>query len=251
MSVRHCGSGLQYAGARGLGDLFPTFKPGPSAVPGDARGGEEVPPGRHPLAGAADPLWPETGFEIPCPAQLFAVLRRISTTPLVAGGLVLPARGHAGLPARLFTFLGHHGMLTVFGSPVWRTVVGGRSPMSAIAAGLRTSPHRQPRHDLRPGTGGVISCRARTHRFDATVVATHSDQALALLANHRPQARRRTGRHSYSTSPPGCTATVVLPTHPQGARLVELPDRRQRRRRGHLRHQPADGPAHSKRFLVT
>ena len=42
-------------------------------------------------------------------------------------------------PARyLFVFLDHHGMLTVFGSPTWRTVVGGsRSYVEKVADGSR------------------------------------------------------------------------------------------------------------------
>ena len=50
-------------------------------------------------------------------------------------------------PARyLFTFLEHHGMLGVFGSPQWRTVTGGsREYVDAVAAGLARRPHSAPR----------------------------------------------------------------------------------------------------------
>ena len=47
-------------------------------------------------------------------------------TPLVAAVWSCPPGEAMRYPARyLFVFLEHHGMLSVFGSPTWRTVVGG------------------------------------------------------------------------------------------------------------------------------
>ena len=47
-------------------------------------------------------------------------------TPLVAAVWSCPPGEAMRYPARyLFMFLDHHGMLSVFGSPTWRTVVGG------------------------------------------------------------------------------------------------------------------------------
>ncbi len=47
-------------------------------------------------------------------------------TPLVAAVWSSPPGEALRYPARyLFVFLEHHGMLSVFGSPTWRTVVGG------------------------------------------------------------------------------------------------------------------------------
>ena len=100
-------------------------------------------------------------------------------------------------PARyLFTFLEHHGMLTVTGSPTWRTVVGGsRSYVDRVrtrqverGATVRTAAPvvAVSRHhdgvDVRTGDDAVTT-------YDKVVVATHADQALALLADATPQEK--------------------------------------------------------------
>ena len=56
-------------------------------------------------------------------------------TPLVAAVWSSPPGESHRYPARyLFVFLDHHGMLSVFGSPTWRTVVGGSATyVDAIA----------------------------------------------------------------------------------------------------------------------
>lgn len=87
-------------------------------------------------------------------------------------------------PARsLFTFLRHHGMLSVKGSPTWRTVTGGsRTYVDRVLA---------PIADLRLGTAVVrlerTATGVRVHdstgaslHVDAAVVATHPHQALAM-----------------------------------------------------------------------
>ncbi len=70
-----------------------------------------------------------------------------------------PARMHA-FPARyLFRFFANHGMLSVWGSPSWRTVVGGsRTYVDAIAAGL---------HDVRLATPGAAGRAPRRRRGGA------------------------------------------------------------------------------------
>ena len=58
-------------------------------------------------------------------------------TPLVAAVWSCAAGDAMDYPARyLFVFLEHHGMLSVFGSPTWRTVAGGSATyVEAIACG--------------------------------------------------------------------------------------------------------------------
>ena len=58
--------------------------------------------------------------------------------PLVAAVWSCDPATSLDYPARyLFTFLEHHGMLGVFGSPEWRTVTGGSGTyVAAVAAGL-------------------------------------------------------------------------------------------------------------------
>ena len=89
-------------------------------------------------------------------------------------------------PARyLFTFLEHHGMLQVFGSPTWRTVTGGsHAYVGRVAAGLsdvRTGT--KVTSVLETGSGiEVTDGNGAIEAYDACVVATHPDQALAMLA---------------------------------------------------------------------
>lgn len=95
-------------------------------------------------------------------------------------------------PARhLFAFLEHHGMLTITGSPTWRTVVGGSATyVDALAARLT---------DVRTGAevtgvarhedGVDVRTAAGSMTFDRVVVATHADQALELLADATPEEK--------------------------------------------------------------
>ena len=58
--------------------------------------------------------------------------------PLVAAVWYCDPEVALDYPARyLFAFLAHHGMLSVTGSPQWRTVVGGsQAYVARVAAGL-------------------------------------------------------------------------------------------------------------------
>ncbi len=108
-------------------------------------------------------------------------------------------------PARyLFTFLDHHGMLGVFGSPEWKTVVGGsRSYVDRVGALL---------DDVRLGTKvtsvtetadgvEVVDGNGRTATYDAVVIATHPDQALSMLAEPTPTQREVLSALPYSANP--------------------------------------------------
>lgn len=92
-------------------------------------------------------------------------------------------------PARyLFTFLQHHGMLGVFGSPQWRTVTGGSqsyvSKIGALLPDVRTgtkvtsvleTPGPDGGVEVTDGSGAVAT-------YDAVVIAAHPGQALSMLA---------------------------------------------------------------------
>ena len=67
--------------------------------------------------------------------------------PLVAAVWSCDPATSLDYPARyLFTFLEHHGMLGVFGSPEWRTVTGGSGTyVAAVAAGSSTTYASRPR----------------------------------------------------------------------------------------------------------
>jgi predicted NAD/FAD-binding protein len=97
-------------------------------------------------------------------------------------------------------FFANHGMLG-FGRFRWRTVTGGsRRYVDAIAAQLGRR--------LRLGTGVRSVRRSEAfvelrigdamERFDRVVLATHADQALALLEDPTPDEQRVLGRFAYT-----------------------------------------------------
>ena len=99
-------------------------------------------------------------------------------------------------------FFANHGMLG-FGRFRWRTVTGGsRTYVDAIAArlgdrlrlgaGVRSIGRSENLVELRVGDA--------TERFDRVVLATHADQALALLENPTPDEVRVLGWFAYTTN---------------------------------------------------
>ena len=90
-------------------------------------------------------------------------------------------------PARyLFRFLDHHGMLQVTGSPQWYTVVGGsRTYVERIGAQLPAVRRSHPVTDVTRHADGVDvrDASGEVTRVDRVVIATHADQALALLTD--------------------------------------------------------------------
>jgi predicted NAD/FAD-binding protein len=110
-------------------------------------------------------------------------------------------------PARyLFTFLKHHGFLSIKGSPQWYTVVGGShryiDKVTASIGDVRASTGiRQVTRTTRPdGTAGVelVDASGSTHHADAVIIATHADDALALLADPTEDERRVLSSFEYS-----------------------------------------------------
>ncbi|MDJ0361190.1 FAD-dependent oxidoreductase [Rhodococcus sp. H29-C3] len=107
-------------------------------------------------------------------------------------------------PARyLFTFLDHHGMLSVTGSPVWRTVTSGSIEYVRRVAEhiddihLSTPVRAVYRHadgvDIRDGSDVL-------RRFDAAVVAVHPNQALKILAEPTALDHQILGAMPYSVN---------------------------------------------------
>lgn len=203
MSISCAGCGLAYAGGRGLGGIL--AQPRRAADPRFVRMLSEV-PRFHRRArllldgGAGDPTWgqflADGGFS-PYFVRHFAV-------PLVACVWSVGDADARDYPAgHLFRFLDHHGMLTVSGSPTWRTVTGGSATyVDRLVATLgdvrRGTPVRAvTRHDdgvdVRAADDGVET-------FDRVVVATHADQALGLLADATPEEKEDLGAIRYSAN---------------------------------------------------
>ena len=99
-------------------------------------------------------------------------------------------------------FFANHGMLG-FGRFRWRTVTGGsRRYVDAIAAGLggRLRLGEDVRSVRRSPDGVELRVADRVERFDHVVLATHADQALALLEDPTPDERRILGGFAYTTN---------------------------------------------------
>jgi predicted NAD/FAD-binding protein len=230
MSVRCAGCGLEYAGARGLGGLFPQasnlarpaylrmlaevrrFHRHARRVLGDERADSDdhtdddtVTLGAFVAAGGYSRYFVEH-FLLPVVASVWSAGETVS--------LAYPAR-------YLFAFLHHHGMLAVTGSPRWRTVVGGsrryvEAAVKELAAVAVSTPVRAL---TRTAEGVEIRDDADTaYRADVAVVATHPDQALALLAEPTAAQRELLGAFRYSRNVTQLHHdTSVLPRRP-GAR---------------------------------
>jgi predicted NAD/FAD-binding protein/DUF1365 family protein len=125
-------------------------------------------------------------------------------------------------PARyLFTFLQHHGMLSVFGSPTWRTVTGGSREyverVAAVLSDVRTGTKVTSVLETADGVE-VTDGNGRVDAYDAVVVATHPDQALAMLADPTPRQRELLEALPYSPNSALLhTDTSLLPAA-EGAR---------------------------------
>lgn len=137
--------------------------------------------------------------------------------PLVAAVWSCDPATSLDYPARyLFTFLEHHGMLGVFGSPQWRTVTGGSGTYVAkVAAGLHDVRLETKVTSVRELADGVevTDGSGATTRFDAVVVATHPSHALAMLEAPTSLQREVLSALPYSSNPALLhTDTSLLPS---------------------------------------
>ncbi|HEX9089731.1 MAG TPA: FAD-dependent oxidoreductase, partial [Arthrobacter sp.] len=129
-------------------------------------------------------------------------------TPIVSAVWSCDPTTALAYPARyLFTFLGHHGLLGVSGSPQWRTVTGGsRTYVEKIAATLPEIRLASPVTGVRRHADGVEltimtgTGTLTTEAFDAVVIATHPAQALGMLTDASPGERAALGGMPYSVN---------------------------------------------------
>lgn len=124
------------------------------------------------------------------------------------------------MPARfVLRFMDNHGMLDMDDPSVWRTVVGG----SINYLKKLTAPFADR---IRSGCGvarvardaegvEITTNQGERLRFDAVVLATHADEALALLADPSPEESKLLGAFAYSRN-----ATVL---HTDASVLPERP----------------------------
>ncbi len=217
MSIRDDASGLEWAGALGRRGLFPTRAN--LANPRYLRMLLEIPRfhrrARQVVSGVRTPA----GGDLAADATLREFLAgggfsdyfvRHFMEPLVAAVWSCDPDVALEYPARyLFTFLEHHGMLGVFGSPQWRTVTDGSgSYVAAVAARLqhvRTGTKVTSVLETDQGVE-VTDGNGEVARYDGVVVATHPGHALALLAE--PTAEQ----HEVLAAMPYSASTALLHT---------------------------------------
>ncbi|WP_069173367.1 NAD(P)/FAD-dependent oxidoreductase [Streptomyces griseus] len=217
MSVRCEGCGLEYAGARGAAGLFATPRAALRAP--YLRMLAEVPRFHR----AARALLAREGDAPAMTLGEFAARGRFSPyfsahflTPVVSAVWSCDPVTATRYPAHyLFRFMDHHGMLSVGGSPVWRTVTGGsQAYVERIAKQVHSVRTATPVRALRRHSDGVeiVAEDGSTEAYDAVVVATHPDQALRLLADPTDEERRVLGAFRYSRNPTLLhTDTTLLP----------------------------------------
>ena len=118
--------------------------------------------------------------------------------------------------ASLIRFFLNHGMMTLAGRSLWRTVEGGsRAYVTRLAAAYQGEVRKGVRvAGVRRDANGVELRLAggSRERFDELVIATHGDAALALLDDPTPDEQRLLGAFKYSRNLIALhTDTVLMP----------------------------------------
>lgn len=236
MSVRCEGCGLEYAGARGPRGLFAQPRSALRgrylrmltevaafhraarrvlAEGGDGSSGDGGSAGGS--GGGGDRDRDRTLREFLAAGRFSPYFVQHFMTPVVSAVWSCSPATALDFPARyLFRFLDHHGLLSVGGSPTWRTITGGsRSYVDRVAKELTTVRTSSRVTSLRRVAGGaeVTTQDGATEAYDAVVVAVHPHQALSLLAEPTADEREVLGAIPYTANPALLhTDTALLPT---------------------------------------
>lgn len=216
MSVRCEGCGLEYAGARGARGVFAQprslarlrFLRMVAEVPRFHRQARRLLEEDDGGAGAGD----ERAAQGALTLGEFLAGGRYSPyfvthfmTPLVSAVWSCDSTTALRYPAAyLFRFLQHHGMLSVKGSPQWRTVAGGsREYVERIAKQLTAVHTATPVRTVRRfgDRAEIVTEDGTSDEYDAVVLATHADTALRLLDEPTGAEREVLGAFRYSRNP--------------------------------------------------
>ena len=187
---------------------------------------------------------------VPGPAGFSAYFRRHFMAPLVSAVWSCDPEIALEYPARyLFTFLDHHGMLGVKGSPTWRTVTGGSREY--VAPGRRRAgrgPHRhqghlgaRDRHRCRRSPTATARPRRTTPSWSPPTRAGAEDARRADPAQREvlgaiPYSANHTLLHTDTIAAAGRAAAP-------GRRGTTVPVCAARPRAGDLRHDAAAATA--------
>jgi uncharacterized protein len=226
MSVRADQSGLEYAGGRGISGLFPAWsnlaRPRYLAMLAEVLRFHKAATRLLDSAASDDGNGSETLATFLDRHGFSSYFVERFMTPLVAAVWSCAPGEAMRYPARyLFVFLQHHGMLSVFGSPTWRTVSGGSAIyVAAILKRVDEVSVGTPASSVRRVPGGVQVAvgspgnPAVPRMFDAAVIATHPEQALLMLDEPTGAERAVLGAIHYSTNEALLhTDESVLPRH--------------------------------------
>lgn len=123
--------------------------------------------------------------------------------PMAAAIWSTPCGDMLAHPASAFLrFCHNHGLLRLTGRPIWRTVTGGsRAYVEKISRPLmqRVRLGTGVRSILRGPSGvTVVDDKGERSNFDHVVIATHSDQALSMLADPSDAERNILGPLRYA-----------------------------------------------------
>ena len=116
--------------------------------------------------------------------------------------------------ATMIRFCHNHGLIQVTNRPQWWTVNGGaRQYVEKIVAGIADKRLNSPvQRVVRDALGVDVTVNGQTERFDKVILASHSDQSLALLGDASPQERAVLGAIRYQPNRAVLhTDTSVLP----------------------------------------
>jgi len=121
--------------------------------------------------------------------------------PMAAAIWSTPVADIPDYPAAAFVrFCENHGLLKLGRRPVWRTVEGGsREYVARLTRPFadRIVLSRRVRGIQRVGGGVEIDGGGGSERFDHVVIATHADQALAMLGDADTHEHRLLGAFGY------------------------------------------------------
>lgn len=123
--------------------------------------------------------------------------------PMAAAIWSTPAADIGRYPAAAFIrFCDNHGLLKLVGRPQWRTVDGGsRAYVDRLVRASRASIEAgNAARSVRRIVGGVeiVDGRGAVRQFDHVVIASHADQALALLRDPTVEERRVLSAFRYN-----------------------------------------------------
>ena len=150
-------------------------------------------------------------------------------------------------PARfLVEFFDNHGMLSLTGRPQWRDDRRRLGALRRGAHGALRRPHprrapRSPRSTRHPTHVDVVPEGEGAEEFDEVVIATHADQALALLADPSAAGARGPRRLPLPAQRGGAAhrpRAAAAPARGLGELELSPARRAERPLRGHLLHEP-------------